>query len=40
MITAKIASQICYVTNIDAETTNVLVPIELWQSQMINIWQY
>jgi hypothetical protein len=31
MIIAQIESQIRYVTNVDGETTDVLVPVELWQ---------
>lgn len=31
MIIAQIESQIRYVTNTEGETTDVLVPIELWQ---------
>ncbi len=34
MIIAKIASLIRYVTNADGETTDVLVPVELWQQLM------
>ncbi|MEH2233161.1 MAG: hypothetical protein V7K71_26600 [Nostoc sp.] len=36
MIIAQIESQIRYVTNVDGETTDVLVPIELWQ-QLISL---
>jgi hypothetical protein len=35
MIIAQIESQIRYVTNINGERTDVLVPVELWQ-QLIN----
>ncbi|WP_373525493.1 hypothetical protein [Nostoc sp.] len=31
MIIAHIESQIRYVTNADGETTDVLVPVELWE---------
>lgn len=31
MIIAQIESQIRYVTNVNGETTDVLVPVELWQ---------
>lgn len=31
MIMAQIKSEIRYLTNVDGETTDVLVPIELWQ---------
>lgn len=37
MIMAQIKSQICYVTNVDGETTDVLVPIELWQQLISSI---
>ncbi|MEH1843750.1 MAG: hypothetical protein V7L25_01720 [Nostoc sp.] len=37
MIIAQIENQIHYVTNIDGETTDVLVPIELWQQLMSSI---
>lgn len=30
MIIAQIESQIRYVTNVDGETTDILVPVELW----------
>jgi hypothetical protein len=31
MIIAQIESQISYVTNVDGETTDVIIPVELWQ---------
>ncbi|AFY44171.1 hypothetical protein [Nostoc sp. PCC 7107] len=34
MIRGQIGSQIRYVNNADGETTDVLVPIELWQQLM------
>ncbi|WP_375498459.1 hypothetical protein [uncultured Nostoc sp.] len=34
---AQIKSQIRYVTNVDGETTDVLVPIELWQQLISSI---
>ncbi|AFY46723.1 hypothetical protein Nos7524_0819 [Nostoc sp. PCC 7524] len=37
MVNSKIASQIRYVTNVDGETTDVLVPIELWQHLMSSV---
>jgi len=37
MIIAQIASQIRYVTNADGETTDVLVPVELWQQLISSI---
>jgi hypothetical protein len=37
MIIAQIESQIRYVTNIEGQTTDVLVPIELWQQLMSSI---
>jgi hypothetical protein len=37
MNNSKIASQIRYVTNVDGETTDVLVPIELWQHLMSSV---
>jgi len=37
MIIAQIESQIRYVTNVDGETTDVLVPIELWQQLISSI---
>ncbi len=37
MIIAQIESQIRYVTNVDRETTDVLVPIELWQQLISSI---
>ncbi|MEH2220336.1 MAG: hypothetical protein V7K72_25060 [Nostoc sp.] len=37
MIIAQIESQIRYVTNIEGQTTDVLVPIELWQQLMNSI---
>ncbi|MBW4646591.1 MAG: hypothetical protein KME23_26980 [Goleter apudmare HA4340-LM2] len=37
MIIAKIASQIRYVTNVDGETTDVLVLIELSQQLMSSV---
>lgn len=37
MIIAQIKSQIRYVTNADGETTDVLVPVELWQQLMSSI---
>ncbi|MFN6475008.1 hypothetical protein [Nostoc sp. DedQUE07] len=37
MIMAQIKSQICYVTNVDGETTDVFVPIELWQQLISSI---
>ncbi|QSJ16760.1 hypothetical protein JYQ62_34665 [Nostoc sp. UHCC 0702] len=37
MIIAEIANQIRYVTNADGETTDVLVPVELWQQLISSI---
>ncbi|MEA5569351.1 hypothetical protein [Anabaena sp. UHCC 0399] len=37
MIKTGISSQIRYVTNVDGETTDVLVPIELWQQLMSSV---
>ncbi len=37
MIMAQIKSQIRYLTNVDGETTDVLVPIELWQQLISSI---
>jgi hypothetical protein len=37
MIIPQIESQIRYVTNVDGETTDVLVPLELWQQLMSSI---
>jgi inorganic pyrophosphatase len=37
MIIAQIESQIRYVTNADGETTDVLVPVELWQQLISSI---
>jgi inorganic pyrophosphatase len=37
MIIAQIENQIRYVTNADGETTDVLVPVELWQQLMSSI---
>lgn len=37
MIIAQIENQIRYVTNIDGETTDVLVPIELWRQLISSI---
>ncbi|WP_375469816.1 hypothetical protein [uncultured Nostoc sp.] len=37
MIIAQIESQIRYVTNVDGEATDVLIPIELWQQLMSSI---
>jgi len=37
MIMTQIESQIRYVTNIDGETTDVLVPLELWQQLISSI---
>ncbi len=37
MIIAQIENQIRYVTNIEGETTDVLVPIELWQQLISSI---
>jgi inorganic pyrophosphatase len=37
MINTEISSQIRYVTNVDGETTDVLVPIELWQQLMSSV---
>ncbi|AFY32384.1 hypothetical protein [Calothrix sp. PCC 7507] len=37
MISAKIVSQIRYVTNVDGETTDVLIPVELWQHLISSI---
>ncbi|MDF5735207.1 MULTISPECIES: hypothetical protein [unclassified Nostoc] len=34
MIIAQIKSQIRYVTNVDGETTDVLIPVEIWQQMM------
>ena len=35
MMMTKIENQVRYVTNVDGKTTDVLVPLELWQ-QLIN----
>ena len=37
MIIAQIESQIRYVTNVNGETTDVLVPVELWQQLISSI---
>jgi hypothetical protein len=37
MIMAQIENQIRYVTNADGETTDVLVPVELWQQLISSI---
>ncbi len=37
MIIAQIESQIRYVTNADGETTDVLIPVELWQQLISSI---
>jgi inorganic pyrophosphatase len=37
MIIPQIQSQIRYVTNVDGETTDVLVPLELWQQLISSI---
>jgi hypothetical protein len=37
MIIAQIESQIRYVTNVNGETTDVLVPLELWQQLISSI---
>ncbi|MBD2603330.1 hypothetical protein H6G81_02000 [Scytonema hofmannii FACHB-248] len=37
MIIAQIESQIRYVTNVDGQTTDVLVPVELWQQLISSI---
>ncbi|AFZ24304.1 hypothetical protein Cylst_2062 [Cylindrospermum stagnale PCC 7417] len=37
MAIAQIESQIRYVTNVDGETTDVLVPLELWQQLISSI---
>jgi hypothetical protein len=37
MIMAQIESQIRYLTNADGQTTDVLVPVELWQQLMSSI---
>ncbi|MBD2343120.1 hypothetical protein [Anabaena subtropica] len=37
MIMTQIESQIRYVTNIDGDTTDILVPIELWQQLMSSV---
>ncbi|MDZ8109283.1 MAG: hypothetical protein RM338_27155 [Nostoc sp. DedQUE12a] len=34
---AQIENQIRYVTNADGETTDVLVPVELWQQLISSI---
>jgi hypothetical protein len=34
---AEFSSQIRYVTNVDGETTDVLVPIEIWQQLMSSV---
>ncbi|WP_334694714.1 hypothetical protein [Nostoc sp.] len=34
---AQIKNQIRYLTNVDGETTDVLVPIELWQQLISSI---
>ncbi|BCL37352.1 hypothetical protein NSMS1_37990 [Nostoc sp. MS1] len=34
---AQMKSQIRYVTNADGETTDVLVPIELWQQLVSSV---
>lgn len=37
MIIAQIENQIRYVTNVKGETTDVLVPLELWEQLMSSI---
>ncbi|MHC5857442.1 hypothetical protein [Nostoc sp.] len=37
MIIAQIESQIRYVTNVNGETTDVVVPLELWQQLISSI---
>ncbi|MBD2692041.1 hypothetical protein [Anabaena catenula] len=37
MMIAQIESQIRYVTNVDGETTDVLVPVELWKQLISSI---
>jgi hypothetical protein len=37
IITLQIESEIRYVTNVDGETTDVLVPVELWQQLISSI---
>ncbi|MEH2169408.1 MAG: hypothetical protein V7K41_22670 [Nostoc sp.] len=37
MIIAQIESQIRYVTNVNGETTDILIPVELWQQLVSSI---